>query len=252
MDSSIVQHTMTVEGIELTLTPDARHEYLMTTEQVALGYGVGEEAIRSHKARRTDELLEGKHWVVANSNTPGGMQSVTLWTKRGIVRLGFFIRSARARKFRDLAEDLMVADLEKVRDPIPTPALISARLVALALDCSSKSAGNRLRHRGVTATHHLLDPICGAPAYLYPLAEVQAIWPNAQFQPYTGLIHAGTGEVDHRALLSKQGKASRAQYLFFDTAEELGAQLARTMVEEFISVELPARMRAALSRGVLA
>ncbi|EIQ01065.1 hypothetical protein OpiT1DRAFT_05632 [Opitutaceae bacterium TAV1] len=39
-------------------------------------------------------------------NTLGGEQDVTLWTKRGVIRLGFFIKSERAKKFRNAAEDL--------------------------------------------------------------------------------------------------------------------------------------------------
>ena len=243
----MIQQSITLDGQEMAITPDPRHEYLMTTEQVALGYSVTSENIRSHKLTKADELVEGKHWLaVGNTNAAG---TVTLWTKRGIVRLGFFIRSARARKFRDLAEDLAI---EKLDQTSPTPALISARLVAVALDCSSKSAGNRMRHRGIQPTHHFLDPICGAPAYLYPLAQVQAIWPAVTFQPYTGLIHQGTGEVEHRTALSKQGKAERNQHLFYTVAEELGAQLAREMMEEFMRTELPVRLRALMGGAVRA
>ncbi len=60
---------------------------------VAGGYGVSEAVIRSHKSNHSDELISGKHWVVENLNTLGGNQNSTFWTKRGIVRLGFFIKS---------------------------------------------------------------------------------------------------------------------------------------------------------------
>ena len=36
-----------------------------------------------------------------------------LWTKRGIVRLGFFIKSERAKMFRDWAEDLVVNKIDE-------------------------------------------------------------------------------------------------------------------------------------------
>ena len=38
-----------------------------------------------------------------------------LWTKRGIVRLGFFIKSERARMFRDWAEDLVINKVEEAQ-----------------------------------------------------------------------------------------------------------------------------------------
>lgn len=84
----------------IPVRPDADHEYVIDTAAVAKGYGVTSEMVRQHKARHAEELTEGKHWVsVTNSNAqPGkGAQSQTLWTKRGVVRLGFFIRSKRAK-----------------------------------------------------------------------------------------------------------------------------------------------------------
>jgi hypothetical protein len=99
---------ITVDGDRIPIRPDDEHEYVLETALAAKGYGVGPELIRQHKRRHADELIEGKHWVVTNSNTPGGEQSATFWTKRGIIRLGFFIRSERAKRFRDAAEDLIV------------------------------------------------------------------------------------------------------------------------------------------------
>lgn len=36
-----------------------------------------------------------------------------MWTKRGIVRLGFFIKSERAKMFRDWAEDLVINKIDE-------------------------------------------------------------------------------------------------------------------------------------------
>ena len=97
------------EDLELDVIQSNEHEWLLSTELVAKGYGVSEVAIRSHKTRRPDELCEGKHFVtggVANCNADNvkeGEQKI-YWTKRGVIRLGFFIRSAAAAKFRDFAE----------------------------------------------------------------------------------------------------------------------------------------------------
>ena len=44
----------------------------------------------------------------SNSDTKSATYKKTLWTKRGIVRLGFFIKSDRAKLFRDWAEDLVI------------------------------------------------------------------------------------------------------------------------------------------------
>ena len=111
------------ENLIVTVEPNKEHEFLMTTSEVAKGYGVSGGVIRKHKIEHKDELIEGKHFIVventkmnranngatfSNSDTKSATYKKTLWTKRGIVRLGFFIKSVRAKLFRDLAEDLVI------------------------------------------------------------------------------------------------------------------------------------------------
>lgn len=87
----------------------------MTTKEVANGYGISEYAIRVSKMRHENELIEGKHFVIAEkvavTKCNGDLKiphNAVLWTKRGIVRLGFFIKSERAKLFRDWAEELII------------------------------------------------------------------------------------------------------------------------------------------------
>ena len=96
-------------NISLDVRPHPQFDWGLTGREVALGYGVSEGVIRRHKQNHADELIERKHWVVQKMNTPGGAQQVTYWTKRGIVRLGFFVKSEQAKKFRDWAEDLVIS-----------------------------------------------------------------------------------------------------------------------------------------------
>lgn len=95
------------EDVDLTVQPHPEHEWLIAARLVAAGYGVNESTVRKHKERHQDELLLGKHFVsVTNSHANGA--PMTLWTKRGVVRLGFFIKSERAKHFRDWAEELVL------------------------------------------------------------------------------------------------------------------------------------------------
>ena len=122
MKSNII----TIDQDEIVVRVSAEHDFLLNSQEVAFGYGVSTEAIRSHKSRHSDELSEGKHFLtVATCN--GGEPS-TLWTKRGIIRLGFFIRSERAKKFRDAAEDLILGVTEK---PAPKADQTVARMLEL-------------------------------------------------------------------------------------------------------------------------
>lgn len=106
------------ENRELHLVEDNIHSFLLTNKEVALGYGVTDEIIRRQKNRNSDELIEGKHFVKSSTISrdkmthlnisPNNATKTTLWTKKGIVRLGFFIKSKQAVKFRDWAEDYIL------------------------------------------------------------------------------------------------------------------------------------------------
>lgn len=103
------------EGVTVNVLPNEQYEYLMTTKEVANGYGISEYTLRCHKMNQSAELIEGKHFVSAveilNGKQQGALKiphNSTLWTKRGVVRLGFFIKSERAKLFRDVAEDLII------------------------------------------------------------------------------------------------------------------------------------------------
>lgn len=98
------------EGVTVNVLPNVQHEFLMTTKEVAYGYGVSPYSIRSTSSRNSVELTDGKHFLkgVAKCNTLNAQPNQVFWTKRGIVRLGFFIKSERARIFRDWAEELII------------------------------------------------------------------------------------------------------------------------------------------------
>ena len=65
-----------------------------------------------HVSQNKAELIEGKHFFKAvqilNTLPVGAQPHQILWTKRGIVRLGFFIKTERAKLFRDWVEELVL------------------------------------------------------------------------------------------------------------------------------------------------
>ncbi len=99
------------DGLQVAVYPNHQHEFLLPTKEVALGYDVSPYTVRRHKQLQKTELIEGKHFlsnVQILNGAKGGASKGTMWTKRGIVRLGFFIKSERAKLFRDWAEDLII------------------------------------------------------------------------------------------------------------------------------------------------
>lgn len=114
------------EELAVTVLPNSDFEFLMTTKEVAHGYGVTEYAIRKNKFSLGDELVEGKHYIIAVTIGNGGSKiphNAVLWTKRGVIRLGFAMRSPRAKLFRDWAEELIISidkmSSENFLQPVP-------------------------------------------------------------------------------------------------------------------------------------
>jgi prophage antirepressor-like protein len=101
------------ENESYELVEDSFFEFLMTNDEVAKGYGTNSNAIIKTKSRHSDELIENKHFLFIESDTNGGKQRKLFWTKRGVIRLGFLIKSERAKKFRDWAEDLVINKLSQ-------------------------------------------------------------------------------------------------------------------------------------------
>lgn len=114
-----VMSLQVTDEVSVDYIPSQEHEYLMTAEQVAKGYGISVATLRSHKYEHQDELVEGKHFITCiqslnphvgktNADRKSATYKQVLWTKRGIVRLGFFVKSERAKIFRNLTEDLVI------------------------------------------------------------------------------------------------------------------------------------------------
>ena len=144
-------------GINLQVVESSDHVFLLSSKDVASGYGVSESVIRSHRQNQSDELIEGKHFIIDRSykNTPK-----TYWTKKGIVRLGFFIKSKQAKAFRDWAEDYII-NKENDSNYVPYSLLYSKERECIEL----KRAMNRIIENqnlffGDTQSHaDLLDAI---------------------------------------------------------------------------------------------
>ena len=51
------------EGLSVAVLPNLTHEFLMTTKEVAHGYGTSAYAIQKSFHRNSSELVAGKHCI---------------------------------------------------------------------------------------------------------------------------------------------------------------------------------------------
>jgi hypothetical protein len=99
-------------SIEVTPANDHRRWY-MTVEDVAVAYGRDRSTIMNHMANHADELRDGIERGVGIFNTLGGPQEVTILYRDGVIKMGMFVRSQRAKAFRQFATDIVVEYLDR-------------------------------------------------------------------------------------------------------------------------------------------
>jgi len=116
-------------------TNDHRHWYL-TVEEVAQGYGVTRNCVMNHLREHAEEIRDGIEKGVSNTDTPGGTQAKVVIYREGVIKLGFFVRSKQAVKFRQWATDVVCAVMDQ-RGIAMTDALqgINQRLDRIDATC---------------------------------------------------------------------------------------------------------------------
>lgn len=112
LESQQVLNLQVTDGLTVAVIQNVSYEFLMPVTDVAIGYGVSPGTIRSTQSRHNEEFIENVHFVkgVAFCNTLKNAQPHAIyWTKAGVIRLGMFIKSERAKMFRDWAEQIILA-----------------------------------------------------------------------------------------------------------------------------------------------
>lgn len=87
-----------IDGIIISVAPHPEHEYTLTTAEVAAGYGISEITLRRHKSAHSDELIEGKHFLVVVNESTGVHNSPSQFPRQS-PDLGpfYFLRINRPR-----------------------------------------------------------------------------------------------------------------------------------------------------------
>lgn len=142
------------EGLTVTVLPDSTHEFLIPTKDVASGYGVSPKTVYYHQSNNPDDFIEGKHFVkgscITSTLSKNAQPHQVYYTKRGVVRLGFFIKSPQAKLFRDWAEDLIIHHMDEYAANLAgadKPAFVNAVLYEFDTRVRTKMVNNELHYK---------------------------------------------------------------------------------------------------------
>lgn len=148
-----------IDGLTVEVIPNKSTEFLIPTNDVAKGYGVKASTLRQHKVNNPKEFIEGVHFLksvhILDSPTKKHPDYI-YWTKAGVIRLGFFIKSDRAKLFRDWAEklilkveerkDLFGNDVRAIEKPRSYNTLTRKNITSLLIDvCEIEDKELRMR-----------------------------------------------------------------------------------------------------------
>jgi phage antirepressor YoqD-like protein len=83
--------------------------WAVSNRQVAEAFGVSESTIRMQKTQGATEYVDGVHYFIVKNSYDGNLHPITMWTKKGVVTLGFKLRETPATiAFRDWASDYIL------------------------------------------------------------------------------------------------------------------------------------------------
>ena len=112
------------DGLTVSTFKHPNHDFLMPSKDVAEGYGVSASTLRTCMSRYPNDFTEGIHFVRAVSVvTPlkNVQPHAVLWTKRGVISLGFHIQGKKALMFRQWAENVILEKLGKTPKTVVLP-----------------------------------------------------------------------------------------------------------------------------------
>lgn len=131
-----MQHN-TFQPISLNVVESTEHTFLMSSKDVAAGYEIHEKTLRDHKVRQSDELIEGTHFIMTRNDNNA---KKTMWTKLGVVTLGFFIKSEKAKVFRKWAANYVLNGHEQADNDLKQIIMRQNETIAqLTMELSSRS-----------------------------------------------------------------------------------------------------------------
>jgi len=152
-------------GTELDVVENNNHIFIMSTKDVATGYGCSIDSINHSKKRNADELIEGTHFIMIRS---ANNAAKTMWTKIGVVTLGFFIKSEKAKEFRKWAANYVLNGQNSDNDlkQIILQQNETIAQLSLELDDTKKMIGHNSDGIPTEASWFLLDLIGSISSYI--------------------------------------------------------------------------------------
>lgn len=102
-------HIFFLQYKELELHPiqHDRHGWLLTQKETCEAFAIDDATLDTLLSSHADSLLEDRHFLKTSiTSAEMATSKITFWTKKGVIRLAYYLKSEASLDFLDLAEDL--------------------------------------------------------------------------------------------------------------------------------------------------
>jgi len=103
------------QDVELHFLVDEKHQWLITLKELSFAFDVPLHKIIEVQSEHEKDLIEGKHFIFDSIESPYWSDGTRrlLWTKKGVMRLAFWLNNSRVIDAIDFFEELQFNSVNK-------------------------------------------------------------------------------------------------------------------------------------------
>jgi hypothetical protein len=234
MQNPVIQQFLTLDvkkGVSVAIFPDESQHFFISNKDVALGYNVTENNLLLIKRSNVSEFKEGIHYVTGalmhqkcqdeiGEKLYNWNRNQIFWTKQGIIRLSFFIKTQAAISFRDYLEQLVTDGLLAKEISLPQSIQIKGKYYTFAnlsevVSIASSVAGSiRRLSKIIFISHSTLQKIMNNNFWSLSAILQRQIWLHLidflkRLLPIAIVnINSSPSEVIHNSIAIEQPKSA--------------------------------------------
>lgn len=147
-----------------------RGQRVVTTEQMAAGYGTDAENIRRNFNRNKSRFVEGKHYFqisgdelesLRSSFSPAQIsnkaRSLTLWTERGAANHAKMLETDQAWGYHEDLVDFYFTQREAINAPVTQSAISRKELALMVIEAEERAEAAALENKTLSVTVENLE-----------------------------------------------------------------------------------------------
>lgn len=148
-----------------------RGQRVVTTEQLAAGYGTDEVNIRKNLSRNLERFEEGKHYFLLTGSELKGFKNLVpeshlvnkhtsqliLWTERGAARMSKVVDTVQAWGYHEDLVEFYFTQRDAIAAPSTQVALSRKQLALMVIEAEERAEATALENKTLSATVESLE-----------------------------------------------------------------------------------------------